>query len=148
MKTGPEDSAQTGADARTVLSLNCFERKIQERFISGANTKRLDRCDLDSHADTCVAGANCILEEDSMQRVTVSGFSEELKPIDDIPISTCLTAYDLPDGETILLVLHETIFLVTGRNRHFSAQIKLEVMVLWLKTHPSSLTSYQDMQSF
>ena len=99
-----------GADVRTVHSVSREEVMVNEKKIFQVSSEPQDRTELDSHADTCVAGANCVLESDSMQRVRVSGFSKELKPIDDVPIGTCLTAYDMPGGETILLVIHEAIY--------------------------------------
>ena len=39
-----------------------------------------NRCDLDSHADTCVGGANTILLEPSGAVATVHSFSAERKP--------------------------------------------------------------------
>ena len=36
------------------------------------------RCELDSHADTCVAGSNTLRVSDEGREVTVHGYSDEL----------------------------------------------------------------------
>ncbi len=53
-------------------------------------------CELDSHADTCVAGANCIVLEYTNHVCSVSAFSEAHETLHDIPIVTAATAYDDP----------------------------------------------------
>ena len=46
-----------------------------------------DRCELDSHADTIVGGANCILLETSGETARVHSFSNERDPFPDVPTS-------------------------------------------------------------
>jgi hypothetical protein len=54
------------------------------------------RCELDSHADTCVAGSNfCVLEMTDM-KVDVHGYSKELTAIRNIPIATVGTVWTNP----------------------------------------------------
>jgi hypothetical protein len=53
-------------------------------------------CELDSHADTCVAGPNTIVLEHTDQSVNVSAFTNQLDTMKDIPIGTVATAYDDP----------------------------------------------------
>ena len=95
------------------MSVTRIERKMKDTIVStlGKQSKvSFSSSELDSHADTCVAGANTVLLEDTGQRVKVSPFSEEYKPICNVPIGSCGTAYDLPTGETLLLVIHEAIY--------------------------------------
>ena len=47
------------------------------------------RCELDSHADTCVAGSNTLRISDEGRQVTVHGYSDELAPM-IAPVTTCL----------------------------------------------------------
>jgi hypothetical protein len=54
-------------------------------------------CELDSHADTCVAGANCVILEETNQLVNVSAFSEHLDTMKNVPIVTMATAYNDPN---------------------------------------------------
>ena len=67
-------------------------------------------CELDSHADTSVAGPNCIVLEYTEQVVNVSAFSEQLDTMEGIPIVTAATAIDNPaTGETTILVLGKAL---------------------------------------
>ena len=65
------------------------------------------RSELDSHADTTVAGANMIFLDDMKNAPTVSvqGFSDAYKPINDIPIGICATAYDCPTTGRVYILL-------------------------------------------
>jgi hypothetical protein len=70
-----------------------------------------DRSELDSHADTCVAGNNTTLLWYTDHKVSVSPFIGEYKPLEDVPIATVATAWDKPtDGATIVLIIHEALF--------------------------------------
>jgi len=70
-----------------------------------------DRSELDSHADTCVAGANTTLLWYTDHKVSVSPFIGEYKPLEDVPIATVATAWDNPfDGSTIVLIIHEALY--------------------------------------
>ncbi len=67
---------------------------------------------LDSHADTCVAGSNCVILESTNQMVSVSAFSDTHEVIHDVPIMTAATAYDDPDtGTTYILILGQSIYM-------------------------------------
>jgi hypothetical protein len=69
-------------------------------------------CELDSHADTCVAGANCVVLEETAQNVNVSAFMDHHKTLENVPIVTVATAYDNADtGTTYILVFGHAIYL-------------------------------------
>ena len=71
------------------------------------------RCELDSHADTTVAGSNMAFLDDVKDSPTVNayGFSDDYKPIKDIPIGTCATAYDCPDsGQVYILLFGQVLY--------------------------------------
>jgi hypothetical protein len=69
-------------------------------------------CELDSHADTSVAGPNCVILEYTDQVVNVSAFSEHLDTMDDIAIVTAATAVDDPKtGITTILVLGQALYM-------------------------------------
>ena len=66
-----------------------------------------NRTELDSHADTCVAGSNTVPLWFSDDKVSVSPFIGEYTPLQDIPIASVATAWDSPvDGSTILLIIN------------------------------------------
>jgi hypothetical protein len=68
-------------------------------------------CELDSHADTCVAGANCVVLEETAQNVNVSAFMDHHKTLENVPIVTVATAYDNADtGTTYILVFGQAIY--------------------------------------
>ena len=75
------------------------------------------RCELDSHADTCLAGSNFIAYEYTDQSVSIQGFDDNSKPVKNVPINTCMTAMKLPDSETIILVLNQALYL-ENRQKH------------------------------
>jgi hypothetical protein len=70
-----------------------------------------NRTELNSHADTCVAGANIALYAETGETVTVSPFSSEYAALPDILVGTVMTVYDDPrDGQSYLLVIHEAFY--------------------------------------
>jgi hypothetical protein len=61
--------------------------------------------------DTCCAGPNTQPFLYSQETVNVSPFSEEYKPMKDIPIALVVTVYDNPcNGSAIFLVIHEALY--------------------------------------
>ncbi len=69
-------------------------------------------CELDSHADTSVAGPNCTVIEYTNQMVSVTGFSNEYEAIHDVPIITAATAYNDPStGTTVILIIGQALYL-------------------------------------
>ena len=70
------------------------------------------RVELDTHADTCVAGSNTVVLDLTGKTVTVLPFCEtEFDAIQDIPIATVGTAYDCPTtGRTYILVNNEALY--------------------------------------
>jgi len=69
-------------------------------------------CELDSHADTCVAGPNCLVLEYTDQVVNVSAYSDQLDTMQNIPIVTAATALDdLLNGTTIILILGQALYM-------------------------------------
>ncbi|KAI2491468.1 Reverse transcriptase (RNA-dependent DNA polymerase) [Fragilaria crotonensis] len=69
------------------------------------------RMELDTHADTCVAGSNTVVL-DLTGKVAVSPFCDsEFRALEDIPIATVATAYDCPStGKTYILVINEALY--------------------------------------
>jgi hypothetical protein len=70
-----------------------------------------NKSELDSHADTCVAGANAVPLWYTDAKVSTSTFIGEYMPLENIPIATVATAWDSPmDGSTIILVINEALY--------------------------------------
>jgi hypothetical protein len=61
--------------------------------------------EIDNHADTICAGPNWKLLELSGEYCTVSPFSTDYQPKQNIPIAKCATTYTCPDsGDSVVLV--------------------------------------------
>jgi hypothetical protein len=70
-----------------------------------------NRSELDSHADTCVAGSNTVPLSFTDHKVVVSPFISEHAPLPDVPVASVATAWDDPkDGSTIILVVSEAFY--------------------------------------
>ena len=69
------------------------------------------RCEMDSHADTCVAGPNFRIEEYTGEHCDVTPYSNDYKPITDVPIVNALTAYtNESTGETLVLRFNQVLW--------------------------------------
>ena len=69
------------------------------------------RCELDSHADTCVAGPNFSIDEYTGESCDVAPYSNEYKPISDVPIVNASTAYtNTNTGETLILRFNQVLW--------------------------------------
>lgn len=67
-------------------------------------------CELDSHADTCVAGNNMLLVSDENEKVRVSGFLSNSKP-SHVVVGTAVTLYtDASTGDEFNLVFPESLY--------------------------------------
>jgi hypothetical protein len=88
----------------------CIVRGVQNIASVTSDPERSGRNELDSHADTIVAGANCVLIEQTGKVVSVLPFSSEYNSINDIPIATAATAYDTGKGETYILIYNEALY--------------------------------------
>ncbi len=78
--------------SRSVYSVN-YNTIKGDGFCAG-------RCEMDSHADTCVAGSNCTVLEFTGRTANVEAYSLQY-PSKEIPIATAATAYDcLNSGAT------------------------------------------------
>jgi hypothetical protein len=71
-----------------------MSRRHVNTFIT--SRKQTVTCELDSHANTCVIGPNCVILEFTDQDVNVSAYSDHLETMNNVPIVTVATAYDDP----------------------------------------------------
>jgi hypothetical protein len=60
---------------------------------------------VDSWADTVCCGKTFQMIEQSPRVATVSGFHGDLGAVNDVPITNCCTAIDLPDLQEMLIVV-------------------------------------------
>ena len=94
----------------TIHKVYSFRRKdtgvVKKRTIKGMMTNG-DTAELDSHADTTCCGKGFQLLNDKGKTVSVEPFLSQYEPVPDIPIGTCITAYDNErTSETYILQFH------------------------------------------
>ena len=72
---------------------------------------------LDDGADTCVLGKGWeVLSIHNSRRGNVVGFDHEAAIKRNLPIVSAITALDLPNGSSILLVVHQCIYNETSKH--------------------------------
>jgi hypothetical protein len=72
-------------------------------------TKNTEQTELDSNADTSVAGANFRILFETEEYATVHTLSSEKQPFDKKPIGTAATAWTDPKGQTYILRLNQAL---------------------------------------
>jgi len=92
------------------------------------------RCKLDSHADTIVAGSNCVVINYTGNVCDVSPYRDDYAPVYNVPIVTAATAWQSPlTGETYILVFNEALWMGDSMNctlinpnqlRHFGTKVQ------------------------
>ena len=84
------------------------------RALRNADSRVYGFCELDSHADTIVAGSNCVVLQYTGQECDVSPFSDDFKPVKGVPIAHVATAWQSPvSGQTYILVFNEALWMGT-----------------------------------
>ena len=79
---------------------------------SASGSETLHHCELDSHADTCCAGSNQLLIEETECKVDVRAYASSYEPIRDIPITTVATVWeDELSGHALALITCKALFL-------------------------------------
>ena len=70
------------------------------------------RCELDSHADTIVAGQNCVVIGYTGNECDVQPYREDYDSIANVPIATVATAWQSPlTGQCYILVFNEALWM-------------------------------------
>jgi hypothetical protein len=96
---------------------------INKLFKSTEGTK--GRCELDLHADTCVAGANFVAWEFSGLTCEVSPFTDEYESMKDVPVVTAATAWTNEEtGETLFYYFIRFYGMATSCRTVYSIRIK------------------------
>lgn len=72
---------------------------------------KVAKCEMDTHADTCVAGSNFLMCEFDGTTCEVMPFSSEYESMKDIPIVSAATAWTNEEtGETVILYFHQVLW--------------------------------------
>ena len=83
--------------------------KVKKRPMSLPTEGRIE---LDSHADTIVLGANCIILSHTGQSCEVMPYSDTYDAITDVPVVTGATLWtSLRDGDEFILVFNEALWM-------------------------------------
>ena len=77
-----------------------------------SNERTFGRCELDSHADTNVAGSNCVILQYTGKECDVSPYRDDYESISNVPIVHAATAWQSPNtGQTYILVMNESLWM-------------------------------------
>jgi hypothetical protein len=102
---------------RTVTSQDRTVSKVVYRKYRNRHETVSGQCELDSHAETCVVGANCVVLEETGQKVSVSASTDAHRTFTNVPIVTAATAYDdTVTGTTYILILGRSIYMADTMN--------------------------------
>jgi hypothetical protein len=72
---------------------------------------------LDGGADTCALGQGWeVISVHNTRRANVVGFDHEAAVKRNCPIVSAITAVDLPDGISVILIVHEAIYSDTANH--------------------------------
>ena len=88
-------------------------RTVRIGSFAVSGTKDEVKCELDSHADTCVVGEDTALViQDFGRQVAVHGYDEDIGQVSNCRTVSAVVAYDHPEtGDVYMLVLHQAILL-------------------------------------
>lgn len=96
---------------------------------------RVFRCELDSHADTCAFDKNgVILLNDTGSTLVETALKQHGQV--EVPIGTCVVAYDNPyDHHTYLLYFHNSM-CIQGLNTHLMAEFQMRDFGIRINSTP------------
>ena len=81
--------------------------------------------ELDSHADTVVAGSACKVIELTDQSCEVYAYADHYEPITNVPVAKVATAYDHPiSGETFMLIFGQALYMGDRMSHTLIGRIK------------------------
>ncbi len=100
------------ARQRNVMAITSMRRIMDTSNARLANGDVEGRVELDTHADTCVAGSNTVVLDLTGKVVSVSPFCDsEYQSIEAVPVATVATAYDCPDtGKVYILEINKALY--------------------------------------
>ena len=97
-------------------------------------------CELDSHADTIVAGKNCIILEYTGKECDVSPYRDDYESIHNVPIVNAATAWQSHQtGQTYILVFNEALWMGDKMDHSLINPNQLRHYGTKVQDNPSSL---------
>ena len=95
-------TVRTGNRHRSVSAVERKEKVIAPGFVTN--------CEMDTHADTCVAGPNFRVDEFTGEHCDVAPYSSDYKPIKDVLIANASTAFTTDKtGEMLILQFNQVL---------------------------------------
>ena len=120
-----------------VLQVSAFKTlnyKIQatKKVETYENTGFTSRTEADSHADTFVAGKNCVALNFTDRTCGVQPYSDQYEMITDVPIITAATGYTSSNGLNYIIVVPEALYMPSldhslfnpNQFRHFGSLVQ------------------------
>ena len=108
--------SQANKKGRRICQFKSTSRRVSSAK-SGKNKRdrastTFGRIELDSHADTIVAGSNCIIMQYTGKECDVSPYRDDYESVTNVPIVHAATAWQSPhSGQTYILVFHEALWM-------------------------------------
>ena len=93
-----------------------YNRKIKQLDVTSAPRhyeSYVGLTELDTHADTIVAGKNTIVMSYTDKVCEVSPYSSDYESVKDVPIITAATGYTSATGDNYILILNEALYMPT-----------------------------------
>ena len=116
--------------------LTSSSRRISSTTKSQSKTAKITyaKCELDSHADTTVAGSNCVILSYTGKECDVTPYRDDYQPVSNIPIVSAATAWQSPStGQTYILFFNEALWMGDSMEttlvnpnqlRHYGTQVQ------------------------
>jgi hypothetical protein len=103
---------------------------------------------LDGGADTCVLGQGWEIHfVHNTRRANVVGFDHEAAVKRNVPIVSAITAVELPDGISVILIVHEAIYNDTSNHSLFSEfQLRDFGVKIYSICHKHGVTQKMEIQ--
>ena len=103
----------TKNQTRHICAFTSGSRKLSALTVTSSTSKvHCGQCELDSHADTILAGKNCIVLSYTGKECRVVPYQEGYESTDNVPISNVATAWKSPEnGEIFILIFHEALWM-------------------------------------
>jgi hypothetical protein len=110
------------------------------------NNTTICRAEVDSRADTVCCGKTFRMIKQSPPVATVPGFHGDLGALNDVPITNCCTAIDLPDLQEMRIVIcNEALYFGTGIEDLLISPNQLWVNGLIVDTCPKQFSGGKSM---
>ena len=106
----PQPAATAIRQSRMISAVNSSPRsyvcRVSKLHSSPTLTIHTARCEIDNHADTCCLDKNFIPLASTNRVCDVHAFTDQVDTVNIIPVVTGATAATLPNGQTVILVVH------------------------------------------